>query len=404
MRLWTLIRKELWERPVPMLTCLVAIVLGVTALVAIRTVTVFSELAVARELDALGANVLILPKGVSLQDYYAADLHGEVLPEEYVQRITLSNLEGVDNLSPKLCVPATLGERQVTLTGILPRSEFQAKAAWGGAGVFARPIGCGAHADLPSQPADPKALARKRVIETLGETEALVGADCAVRLGLKEGDTFTLLGESFTVLAVLPTTGTVDDSRVFAHLHTVQRISGKGEVVNVIEVVGCCKQIAAGLVDGLNNLLPEAKVVTIAQVVKTQQNVNKLMERLSLVFLAVLLAVGGAAMFSTLYANVSERKKEIGTLMALGATPSLVLRLIVGKALVLGLAGGVLGFVLGSISALWLGPQLANVAVRPLPWLGGLALFIALAVTLLASMLPAWRAARLDPCVCFKEV
>ena len=126
--------------------------------------------------------------------------------------------------------------------------------------------------------------------------------------------------------------------------------------------------------------------------------------RLSLVFLAVLLAVGGAAMFSTLYGNVSERKKEIGTLMALGATPSLVLRLIVGKALVLGLAGGVVGFALGSGAALWLGPQLANVAVRPLPWLGGVALLIALAVTLLASLLPAWRASRLDPCVCFKEV
>src|SRR5688572_29759983 len=77
-------------------------------------------------------------------------------------------------VSPRLS--HRVGERQVTLTGILPRSEFQAKAAWGGAGVFARPIGCGAHADLPSQPADPKALARKRVIETLGETEAFVGA------------------------------------------------------------------------------------------------------------------------------------------------------------------------------------------------------------------------------------
>jgi putative ABC transport system permease protein len=404
MRLWTLIRKELWERPVPMLTCLVAIVLGVTALVAIRTVTYFSEMAVAREMDSLGANVLILPKGVGVQDYYAADLHGEVLPEEYVQRITLSKLQGVDNLSPKLCVPATLGDRQVTLTGILPKSEFQAKAAWGGAGIFAHPIGCGAQAGLPGQPADPKALARKRVIETLGQREALVGSDVAQRHGIKEGDTVELLGGTFSVLAVLPATGSVDDGRVFAHLHTVQELSGKGEVVNVIEVVGCCKQIAAGLVDGLNSLLPEARVVTITQVVKTQQSVNQLMERLSLVFLAVLLAVGGAAMFSTLYGNVSERRKEIGTLMALGATPSLVLRLIVGKALLLGLVGGVLGFALGSGSALWLGPQLANVAVRPLPWLGGLAMGIAVAVTFLASLLPAWRAARLDPCVCFKEV
>ncbi len=405
MQLRTLIGKELWERPVPMLTCLLAIGLGVTALVAIRTVTVHSELAVARELDALGANVLILPKGVSLQDYYAADLHGETLPEEYVERIALSRLEGVDNLSPKLCVPATLGGRPVTLTGILPKSEFQAKAAWGGAGIFARPIGCGAQADVPTgKPADPTALARKRVIETLGEREALVGSEVAARLALKDGDAIELLGAKFTVLAVLPQTGTVDDARVFAHLHTVQALAGKGEVVNVIEVVGCCKQIAAGLVDGLNDLLLEAKVVTITQVVQTQQNVNRLMERLSLIFLIVLLAVGGSAMAGALYANVSERRKEIGTLMALGATPGLVLRLIVGKAFVLGLAGGVGGFAVGSAAAWWLGPQLANVAVRPLPSLGGLAIGIALAVTLLASLLPAWRAARLDPCVCFKEV
>jgi putative ABC transport system permease protein len=405
MRLRTLIGKELWERPVPMLTCLLAIGLGVTALVAVRTVTVHSERAVARELDALGANVLILPRGVSLQDYYAADLHGETLPEEYVERITLSRLEGVDNLSPKLCVPTVLGGRPVSVTGILPRSEFQAKAAWGGAGIFARPIGCGAHAHLPDdRPADPRTLSRKRVIEALGEREALVGSEVAARQGLKDGDVVELLGAKFTVLAVLPQTGTVDDARIFAHLHTVQALAGKGEVVNVIEVVGCCKQIAAGLVDGLNDLLPEARVVTIAQVVQTQQNVNRLMERLSLIFLIVLLAVGGSAMAGTLYANVSERRKEIGTLMALGATPGLVLRLIVGKAFVLGLAGGVGGFAVGSVAAWWLGPHLANVSVRPLPSLAGLAVGIALAVTLLASLLPGWRAARLDPCVCFKEV
>jgi putative ABC transport system permease protein len=406
MRLPTLIGKELSERPVPMLTCLLAILLGVTALVAVRTVTVYSELAVARELDSLGANVLILPKGVTLQDYYSADLHGETLPEDYVERITLSRLEGVDNLSPKLCVPATLGDRPVTLTGILPKSEFAAKAAWRGAGIFSRPIGCGAQADIPGgeQLADPKTLVRKRVIETLGESEALVGADVAARVGLTEGDTVQLLGERFTVLAVLPTTGTVDDARVFAHLHTVQRLSGKGEVVNVIEVVGCCKQIAAGLVENLNTLLPEAKVVTITQVIQTQQSVNRLMERLSLIFLAVLVTVGGASMASALYANVSERRKEIGTLMALGATPGLVVRLFLGKALLLGLAGGLGGFVLGSVAALWLGPQLASVSVRPLPSLALAATGVSVAVVLLASLLPAWRASRMDPCVCFKEV
>ena len=57
-----LIWKELWQRPTAMITCLLAIMLGVTALVAIRSVTVYSEQAVARQMSELGANVLLLPK------------------------------------------------------------------------------------------------------------------------------------------------------------------------------------------------------------------------------------------------------------------------------------------------------------------------------------------------------
>ena len=41
------------------------------ALVAMRHVTVFSEREVTRQLNQLGANILILPKTASLQDYYA---------------------------------------------------------------------------------------------------------------------------------------------------------------------------------------------------------------------------------------------------------------------------------------------------------------------------------------------
>jgi putative ABC transport system permease protein len=405
MRLWTLIGKELRERPVPLLTCGLAILLGVTALVAVRTVTVHAERAVARDLDALGANVLVLPRGVTLQDYYAADTHGATLPEEYVDRLTLSGLEGVDNLSPRLCVPAALAGRTVTLTGILPRAEFQAKAAWRGAGIFARPAGCGAEAEVPGGVAPHlKTLARKRVIDNLADHEALVGADAAARAGLKEGDTLTLLGERFTVLAVLPPTGTVDDARVFAHLHTVQRLAGAGAVVNAIEVVGCCRQIAAGLVERIAETLPEARVVTITQLVRTQQDVNRTMGNLSLAFLGLLLAVGGAATAGAMYGNVAERRREVGTLMALGATPGLVLRLFLGKALVLGLAGGILGAALGTGLAVWLGPGLANVAVRPLPLLALAATGLAVAVALLGSLAPAWRAARLDPCACLKEV
>ncbi len=405
MKLRTLVWRELFERKSQMYTCVLAILLGITTVVAIKNITFYSEKAVAREMDSLGANVLVLPKSVTLQDYYAADMHDAVIPEEYVMRLTMSDLQGVDNLSPKLNVPITLGEKKFAFTGILPKSEFQAKAAWAGAGIFSRPVGCGAVDIGTAAPEeDKKTLVRKRVIKDLGAHEVLVGSDVAESQKLAEGDSVTLMGEPFSVVAVLPETGTVDDSRIFGHLHTVQRLAGKGEVVNCIEVVGCCKEIAAGLIDGVNKLLPDAKVVTVKQVVATQQNVNRTMERLSVIFLVIIVVVGGASIANYMYSNVFERRREIGTLMALGAKSGLVLRIFLVKALVLGFVGGVGGFVIGTVLAVTLGPKLAGVPVLPMPMLALWSIVISVAITLLASFFPARRAARLDPVATFQEI
>jgi putative ABC transport system permease protein len=405
MKLRTLVWRELFERKSQMITIFVGILLGITTVIAIKNITFYSEKAVARELDSLGANVLVLPKSVTLQDYYSADMHNETIPEEYVLRLTMSNLEGVDNLSPKLCVPVELQGRQFTLTGILPKSEFQAKAAWAGAGIFSRPIGCGAiDVGAEPKPEDKKTLVRKRVIDDLGSHEALVGADTARILGIAEGQSLQLMGEEFSVIAVLPETGTVDDSRIFAHLHTVQDLSDRGTVVSCIEIVGCCKEIAAGLVDGVNKLLPDAKVVTVAQVVATQTKVNGMMEKLSLIFVVIIVVVGGAGIANYMFANVYERRREIGTLMSLGAESGLILRIFLLKAVLLGLAGGISGFTIGTILAVTLGPRLAGVPVLPMPVLALWAMVISVGVTLLASYFPARRAARLDPVATFQEV
>lgn len=404
MKLKTLVWREIFERKNQLATSFLAILLGITAIVAIKNVTFYSEKAVARELDALGANILVLPKSVSLQDYYTADMQGEVFPEEYVSRLTASGLQGMDNLSPKLSVPCEVGGKRVTLTGILPKSEFQAKGAWQGAGVFARPEGCGVVVDVPRKEAPAKeTLVRKRVIETLGSHEALVGADVQSSLNLKEGDTIQLLGQSFTAIAMLPQTGTVDDSRIFAHLHTVQQLAAKGPVVNAIEIVGCCEQISKGLVQQINALLPEAKVVTITQVVDTQIKTNQMMAKLSLVFLGIIVLVGGASIANYMYANVFERRREIGTLMAMGAGSRVVVRMFLLKAMLLGFAGGVAGYVLGTIVAVALGPRIAGVPVLPMAGLIPAAIGVAVAISLGASYFPARRAARLDPCAALQE-
>jgi putative ABC transport system permease protein len=401
-KLKTMVWREVFERKNQLATSLLAILLGIAAIVGIKNVTVYSEKAVARELDALGANILILPKSVSLQGYYTADMQGEVFPEDYVNRLATSGLQGLDNLSPKFSVPVEVAGRRFTLTGILPKNEFAAKTAWMGAGVFARPEGCGTVVVAPGMPVK-ETLIRKRVIDTLGESEALVGADVQAALNLKDGDTIQLLGRPFTVSAALPQTGTVDDSRVFAHLHTVQPLAGAGAVVNAIEIVGCCEQISKGLVQKINALLPDAKVVTVTQVVDTQVKTNRMMSNLSLVFLGIIVLVGGASIANYMYANVFERRREIGTLMALGAGTGLVVRMFLSKALLLGLIGGVGGYVLGTLAAVGLGPRLAGVPVLPVPWLLPLGLALAVLVCLAASYFPARRAARLDPTVALQE-
>jgi putative ABC transport system permease protein len=403
MRLRTLVLREIFERKSQLFTSFVAILLGITVIVSIKNITFYSNGAVAQEMDTLGANVLVLPKTATLQEYYRADLQSDTIPEEYVTQLAMSKLAGIDNVSPKLSVPVKVGEETFTLTGILPKNEFQAKAAWSGAGVLSRPIGCGASVGMMEKD-DKKTLSRKKIIETLEEYEVLLGSDVAARLKLKDADTLEMFGKKFTVTAVLPETGTVDDGRIFAHLHTVQDLSGKGPVLNAIEIIGCCQEISDGLVAKLNAALPDAKVVTVAQIVKSQQNINRMMGNLSLMFLIIIVFVGGASIANYMYANVFERRREIGTLMALGADWWLVLKVFLLKALLLGAAGGIGGFILGSIFAMVLGPQLAGIWVWPMWELGIAAMAISIGLTLTASIFPALRAALLDPCATFQEI
>ena len=411
MTTFRLVLKELRERKSQLVTSFMAIALGITVIVAVRTMSHFSEKAVAQELDNLGANVLILPKGATVSNYYTADFGEYVMPESYVDDITTSGLKGVDNLSPKLTEAISVDGQQVYLTGILPKNEFKSKPAWQSAdGIFARPEGCGtvvpgsvAKALGGSAQGSSAPAPRQAVIEELGNTEVLIGSDVASRFGLKVGATLPIKTETFRVKSVLPSTGTVDDTRVFAHLHAVQRLFHRGQVVNAVEMIGCCKEISKGLIDGLNRLLPEAKVVTIKQIAQTQLSTNTMMERFSLIFLVIILLVGAVSIANYMLANVYERRKEIGTLLALGATRQHVSRIFFLKSALLGVAGGLAGYAVGTVLAVGLGPRIAGVPVLPLPSLAGWAVLLAFAVSVLASALPVVKAARLDPAEILRE-
>jgi putative ABC transport system permease protein len=224
-----------------------------------------------------------------------------------------------------------------------------------------------------------------------------VGAEIAAKLDLQENSLLTLFDHPFRIIAILPQTGTIDDSRVFAHLHTVQKISGKGSVVHAIEVVGCCKEIAHGLIAKMTSLLPGAKITTITQLVNTQIKTNQIMRQLSLLFFAIVMLMGIISIANDMYANVRERKKEIGTLLAIGSAKTIIIKIFLIKVLFLGILGGISGYTLGSLLAIILGPVVAHVTVLPELNLLFYSLGVSTTITLLASYLPIRAATQLDP-------
>lgn len=404
MKIKQIVLRELFQRNNQLISSLAAVSLGIAVMVGIQSTTHYSEKAVAGELDALGANILLLAKDATVQDYYSADFQQSEIPESYVSILMNSGMQGLDNLSPKFSLPVDVGGRKFTLTGILPRNEFKSKALWKGAlGIFTKPQSCGIVANIPGITDMAKTQVRKRVIEDLGVDAMLVGADVARALAVKEGDSLTVLGKKFVAEAILPITGTVDDGRMFAHLHTVQKLAGKDSVLHSIEIVGCCSAISTGLIKQINKLLPDAKVVTISQIVTTQIRANTVMKRISLIMLVVILVVGGASIANYMFANVYERRREIGIYMAMGANSPWILKLFLLKALIIGLAGGIIGYVIGSVLAVVLGPRIAGVPVLPLPMYAVYSVVISTVISFAASAVPALNATKVDPSLIMKE-
>ena len=400
-----LIKQEMFERKQQLMTSFLTILLGITAIVSVNTISQSSQAAVKKELEQLGTNVLILPRDATVQSYYAADLGIGELPESYVSLLANSGIHGMDNLSPKLSTALEIEGKEFILTGILPKNEIKSKLFWQEeSGLFGMDGQQAQECLVADINLDGAAPAGRNPIETLGSGQILLGHEAASILSLSPGSNLEFMGRTFTVLSVLPRSGTVDDSRIFAHLHQVQELLKKPDTINVIEVVGCCEKIFEGLVSKINALLPLAKVMTIGHVVETQIRTNRMMEKIAWVFILLIVLVGGSGIANYMYGNVNDRKKEIGTLMALGAGSGFVLKLFFAKAIILGLAGGVGGYATGTVLAVVLGPYLADIPVAPIPVLAGLAVLLSLGIALIATFLPARNAALVDPCIAFKEV
>ena len=112
---------------------------------------------------------------------------------------------------------------------------------------------------------------------------------------------------------------------------------------------------------------------------------------------AISLAVAGVLVMNVMLIAVSQRTQEIGLLKAIGARPAQIRRLFFVEALVLSTIGAAAGLVLGEIGSWAIRQFYPNLPAVAPPWAIAAGLLTALVTALVFAVLPARRAARLDP-------
>lgn len=156
------------------------------------------------------------------------------------------------------------------------------------------------------------------------------------------------------------------------------------------------------VVDGLDKSLPIAHPRSLTELVAGTLAERQLSVRLLAGFAGVALLLAAVGLYGVLAFNVTQRRREIGIRMALGAQRADVLRLILHH----GMALVVVGMVIGLLGALGLARLLGSLLyeVKPHdPMTFALVPLVLAAVALLACWLPARRAARVDPMVALRS-
>ena len=111
---------------------------------------------------------------------------------------------------------------------------------------------------------------------------------------------------------------------------------------------------------------------------------------------AISLIVAGILVMNVMLVSVNQRTAEIGLLKAIGATSTDIRRLFFAEAVWLSLAGAILGFLLGQFGSLMLRLAYPQLPAWALAWASIAGILVALITGILASLLPASQAARLD--------
>ena len=138
------------------------------------------------------------------------------------------------------------------------------------------------------------------------------------------------------------------------------------------------------------------RVRNIAEIVATRTQTTRLMSLLLGAVASISLIVGGIGIMNIMLVSVTERIREIGLRMAVGAGPADIRRQFLAEAMLISLVGGIVGIAIGIVGALLVG-RLGTLPVALNGQVIGLAAGFSIATGLFFGYYPARKASQLDP-------
>jgi len=231
---------------------------------------------------------------------------------------------------------------------------------------------------------------------------------------IKIKDKILLNNVQVEVATILESVGNPsDDQNIYMFLDTYEEIYGKIDRVDMIYIQVQEGENIEDVADRIKLRLakfrnvpsenPDFTILTPEQLLSSFSIILNIITAFLAGIASISLIVGGIGIMNTMYTSVLERTKEIGTMKAIGAKNSDILKIFLIESGFLGLIGGIIGVVLGfliskltEIIALnYIGSDLLR-AASPL-WLIIGCLVFSFLIGLVSGYLPARQASRLRP-------
>lgn len=167
----------------------------------------------------------------------------------------------------------------------------------------------------------------------------------------------------------------------------------------VLRLRGDPASSAEGIRRALQKALPELsylRVTPLRNGIDAQQRSWRIGATMFVAFGVLALIVAAVGLYGVIAYNVAQRMHELGVRVALGAQPGNIVTLVVAQAMQFALAGVVLGAVFALAAGRWLQPLLFHQSAKD-PAVYGAVTALLLIVAVVASAVPALRAAKADP-------